>query len=501
MKSYLAIVTIAVMCGCLPLAAQSRGDNLQREADSALEQKEYVKARYNYLKAYEAFAKDQNPEKAIPAAVNVSALYHRENYYKEAFETLMGAEAVLSAAETEQNKPRPALHYPIARERHRMYMKLKNAEKAREQLARMRQWAADAKNPDTDKDLLTTEANFYYTFGQPDKGDMAINSLIALYLKDQDYDKADECYKSIIQTATRTNNARMLARSYEKYLAWSDSIGKVRAAAEYARLNADYEAAQKTIEERDSSLTAKTAIIVGLIALAALLAVALIFLGISLVRYIALTKRQKKAINTAKANNEMKSRFIANISSQMAPTLDTLPQNLPAVKALKGFAEHIQTLSDQENAIDQPLPAEDVNVADFCQQIAAETEPRLRPEVTLAVNAPKMSARINPEALGAILKHLLANAAEYTPAGGKISLDFKKRGPHNIQFIVTDSGPGVDPEARADLFKPFAQVRDLTGGDGLGLPICAVTAARMNGTVRLDEEYAHGARFIVELHP
>lgn len=501
MKSYLAIVTIAVMCGCLPLAAQSRGDNLQREADSALEQKEYVKARYNYLKAYEAFAKEQNPEKAIPAAVNVSALYHRENYYKEAFETLMGAEAVLSAAETEQNKPRPALHYPIARERHRMYMKLKNAEKAREQLARMRQWAADAKNPDTDKDLLTTEANYYYTFGQPDKGDQAINSLIALYLKDQDYDKADECYKSIIQTATRTNNARMLARSYEKYLAWSDSIGKVRAAAEYARLNADYEAAQKTIEERDSSLTAKTAIIVGLIALAALLAVALIFLGISLVRYIALTKRQKKAINTAKANNEMKSRFIANISSQMAPTLDTLPQNLPAVKALKGFAEHIQTLSDQENAIDQPLPAEDVNVADFCQQIAAETEPRLRPEVTLAVNAPKMSARINPEALGAILKHLLANAAEYTPAGGKISLDFKKRGPHNIQFIVTDSGPGVDPEARADLFKPFAQVRDLTGGDGLGLPICAVTAARMNGTVRLDEEYAHGARFIVELHP
>lgn len=501
MKSYLAIVTIAVMCGCLPLAAQSRGDNLQREADSALEQKEYVKARYNYLKAYEAFAKEQNPEKAIPAAVNVSALYHRENYYKEAFETLMGAEAVLSAAETEQNKPRPALHYPIARERHRMYMKLKNAEKAREQLARMRQWAADAKNPDTDKDLLTTEANYYYTFGQPDKGDQAINSLIALYLKDQDYDKADECYKSIIQTATRTNNARMLARSYEKYLAWSDSIGKVRAAAEYARLNADYEAAQQTIEERDSSLTAKTAIIVGLIALAALLAVALIFLGISLVRYIALTKRQKKAINTAKANNEMKSRFIANISSQMAPTLDTLPQNLPAVKALKGFAEHIQTLSDQENAIDQPLPAEDVNVADFCQQIAAETEPRLRPEVTLAVNAPKMSARINPEALGAILKHLLANAAEYTPAGGKISLDFKKRGPHNIQFIVTDSGPGVDPEARADLFKPFAQVRDLTGGDGLGLPICAVTAARMNGTVRLDEEYAHGARFIVELHP
>ena len=30
-------------------------------------------------------------------------------------------------------------------------------------------------------------------------------------------------------------------------------------------------------------------------------------------------------------------------------------------------------------------------------------------------------------------------------------------------------------------------MRDLTSGDRLGLPICAVTAARMNGTVRLDE--------------
>ena len=119
MKSYLAIVAMTLICGWLPLAAQSRGDNLQREADTALEQKEYVKARYHYLKAYEAFAKEQNADKAVPAAVNVSALYHRENYYKEAFETLMGAEAVLSAAETEQRKPRPGRQVGIARDRHR----------------------------------------------------------------------------------------------------------------------------------------------------------------------------------------------------------------------------------------------------------------------------------------------------------------------------------------------------------------------------------------------
>lgn len=99
-----------------------------------------------------------------------------------------------------------------------------------------------------------------------------------------------------------------------------------------------------------------------------------------------------------------------------------------------------------------------------------------------------------------ILLHLLQNAAEYTPAGGKIWLDFKKRGAHTHQFIVSDTGCGIAEEKRANIFKPFAEVKDLTKGDGLGLPICALIATRMNGSLTLDESYTKGARFILELH-
>lgn len=53
---------------------------------------------------------------------------------------------------------------------------------------------------------------------------------------------------------------------------------------------------------------------------------------------------------------------------------------------------------------------------------------------------------------------------------------------------------------RANIFKPFAEVKDLTKGDGLGLPICALIATRMNGSLTLDESYTKGARFILELH-
>ena len=124
----------------------------------------------------------------------------------------------------------------------------------------------------------------------------------------------------------------------------------------------------------------------------------------------------------------------------------------------------------------------------------------MKPEVALTVNAPKLNVKICPEQLEAVLLHLLRNAAKYTPAGGKIWLDFKKRGAHTHQFIVSDTGCGIPEEARENIFKPFTEVKDLTQGDGLGLPICSLKATKMNGSLTLDAGYTKGARFVLELH-
>ena len=120
--------------------------------------------------------------------------------------------------------------------------------------------------------------------------------------------------------------------------------------------------------------------------------------------------------------------------------------------------------------------------------------------VTLTVNAQKMSAMIHREYVSHILQHLLENAAEYTPEGGSITLDFKKRGPHTHQFLVSDTGPGIPEEKREDVFKPFLETHDLTTGDGLGLPICKQMALKMNGDLEIDPQYTKGTRFILDLH-
>ena len=50
------------------------------------------------------------------------------------------------------------------------------------------------------------------------------------------------------------------------------------------------------------------------------------------------------------------------------------------------------------------------------------------------------------------------------------------------------------------MFKPFLEIRDLTTGDGLGLPICKQMAQNMNGDLAIDPQFTKGARFVLDLN-
>lgn len=485
---------------CVPAAlAQGRGDELMKQADSALEGKEYAKARYNYLQAFNAFYAAKKYGDATKAGIKVAALYHRENYYKEAFDILNRVDQTIAQGEQEGGNF-PALHYDAAKERLAMYIKLKNPAKAKEHLNRMEELAKAASDSGLNNDLLYTQANYYYTFGLNAQGDAAINKLILAYQDEKDYNKADDCYRQLISNATKTNNARLVARSYERYNQWSDSIRAITAKDELAAMKAKYDESLETINEKDHSLAVKTGIIVTLGILLGVLAAALVFGFILLMRYIVLNRKLKKNIAVANEHNELKTQFIRNISAQMEPTLATLDQSLPAVKALRNFSTHIQELSDLENSLSERYELHDTNVLTFCEKVVDNLKDKINPGITMAVNAPKMSAKFNPEEVESVLSHLIVNAALHTPAGGKITLEFKKRGAHTQQFIVTDTGSGISPEKSASLFKPFTEIRDLTKGDALGLPICSLKSVKMNGSLSLDPDYHHGARFILELH-
>ena len=501
MKQFAFILSLVLCLSTVTFAqSTSRADELMQQAQTNLKQKEYIKARYLFLQAYNAFSSQEKYDKAVECGINASALYHRENYYKEAFELLRGAEQLVGTGEQKLKKKLPDLRFRINKERLQMYINTKNPARAKEQLNKLEETAKAAGNDSLSNDFLYTQADYYYTFGMNSQGDTAFKKLIEQYKQQKNYAKVDECYKTLISIARKANNAGLVARTYDKYIIWTDSVKALTAQDELNIVKKKYDESLATIQEKDDSLSAKQYIIIGLCILAAILAAALAIGAVILLRFIMLTRKQKKAISIANAHNELKTEFIQNISSQMEPTLDTLDPKLPGVQALRAFSGHIQELSELENSLSEPYEVQEKNISTFCESVMDKVRGKVQEDVTLTVNAPKLNVKINPEHLERILLHLLENAAEYTPAGGKIWLDFKKRGAHTHQFIISDTGCGIPEEQREDIFKPFTEVKDLTKGDGLGLPICSLIAAKMNGSLTLDGSYTKGARFVLELH-
>ena len=56
MKNIIRLLIItALCCISLPSAAQGKGEGLQRQAQESLTDKEYIRARYMFLQAYNAY--------------------------------------------------------------------------------------------------------------------------------------------------------------------------------------------------------------------------------------------------------------------------------------------------------------------------------------------------------------------------------------------------------------------------------------------------------------
>lgn len=313
--------------------------------------------------------------------------------------------------------------------------------------------------------------------------------------------------------AREANNVPLLERMYENYIVWTDSVRALTAEDRLGALRQMYDQSQQTIQEKDDKLSVKQYMIVGLITFAVILIAALLCLGFLLLRLTVLNKKLKEVIRTTNEHNEQQTRFLQRLSVQLAPTLGKLDASaqelrtvapkqaeeiLARVTALRQFTAHVQELSSLEGTLMEPYEVSAFNVGSFGQKIVEKIKGDIQPEVNLVTDIPQLEIKTNAEKLEQILSHLLKNATLYTTKGN-IRFEFKRKGAHVCQFIITDNGPGIPAEWQENLFKPFHEAKDLAQGDGLGLPICALMANKLNGILSIDKEYKKGCRFILML--
>jgi signal transduction histidine kinase len=102
-----------------------------------------------------------------------------------------------------------------------------------------------------------------------------------------------------------------------------------------------------------------------------------------------------------------------------------------------------------------------------------------------------------------VMVNLMENAANY--GGGATDITVRP-GPvgGDVEVVVDDAGPGIDPAERSKVFERFyrgsASGRRGAGtGTGLGLSLVAEHMHAMRGRVRVETSPAGGARFVVAL--
>ncbi len=120
--------------------------------------------------------------------------------------------------------------------------------------------------------------------------------------------------------------------------------------------------------------------------------------------------------------------------------------------------------------------------------------------IDTAFTEPLPQVMADPEALRRALANLIENAAEAMHGSFHRVLRVETSlSEHSgmAEIVVSDTGPGLNPEVRERLFLPYFSTKQR--GTGLGLAIAAKIVQDHHGTIRAEQRGAIGACFVIEL--
>jgi signal transduction histidine kinase len=132
----------------------------------------------------------------------------------------------------------------------------------------------------------------------------------------------------------------------------------------------------------------------------------------------------------------------------------------------------------------------EVDLAPLAQDVAELYEPvAADKDQTLLVEVPRSALVIGDrDLLFQALGNLVDNAVKYTPEGGRVTLRIRPLA-DTIAVEVTDSGPGIPPELRGEVFRRFfrADHSRSTPGSGLGLSLVQAVIQLHGASIELGD--------------
>ncbi len=239
-----------------------------------------------------------------------------------------------------------------------------------------------------------------------------------------------------------------------------------------------------------------------------------------------------EALHTAKAANEAKSNFLANMSHDIRTPMNAVvgfsvllgrdaedPEKVreytrkiaASSQHLLGLINDILDMSKIESG-KTSLNMSQFSLPGLIDELYTMMLPQARAknqEFDLYTKGALPDLLLGDKLrLSQVLINLLSNAVKYTQDGGHISLTVESLGQNppnheHLRFIVADNGYGMSEGFMTTIFDPFArEVTDATReiqGTGLGMAITKNIIDLMGGTVTVESEPGAGSTFTVEV--
>jgi PAS domain S-box-containing protein len=161
-------------------------------------------------------------------------------------------------------------------------------------------------------------------------------------------------------------------------------------------------------------------------------------------------------------------------------------------------------LANRVDSRELEMKMERVDVSALAAEVLAAVRALAAEGLALELDAPHSLPPVfcDGDKLRQVLLNLVANAAKYSPAGGRIQVELK---PHadRLDIIVRDEGLGIATAEQGLIFEKFyradAKMTRGVSGSGLGLYISRELVNRMGGSISVDSELGEGSTFAVTL--
>jgi two-component system sensor histidine kinase KdpD len=142
--------------------------------------------------------------------------------------------------------------------------------------------------------------------------------------------------------------------------------------------------------------------------------------------------------------------------------------------------------------------AQPQDLHDLVREVLQETRSWLHQhKVTIRISESLPLVSMDCELISRVLRHLLENAAVYSPRGSEIEVSGRIEG-DRLLVTVADEGPGIDVADAPFIFERSFRGRShplQTQGTGMGLAITQVILDAHGGGIRVVNSPGHGAAF------